>query len=265
MHPSPTRKLLTTAVGCLVVFLSLRLYFYRVSPKDFPASKSTVTLELSSGPFECRCYPAEHPKGVVVLATGDGGWSYWEDNTAKSLSSHGYYVIGWDCRKFADSRKFDHEKLIEGFEAAVRELFQKATRDDLPLWYVGWSTGAEQSVAAALSQQRPTNLVGLVLAAPGSRGRFGLETSDLLGVIPTGPGSFALSDFGQELDGVSVVQIAADLDPLDSTTWLENLEVPHRLIEMPNTLHDMGRAGAEFQAILLDAIDWTQANQPDSK
>jgi pimeloyl-ACP methyl ester carboxylesterase len=256
-HFSFTKWIAATS-GCLVVLFAAWVLIYRLSPKHFPKSETAVTLALAGGDFECRCYEAKEPvKGVVVLGTGDGGWSYWEDNTAKSLSSHGYYVIGWDCRKFADTRKFNHEQLIDGFNAVVQAAYDRLPHDDLPVWYSGWSTGAEQSVAAAASKRRPTNLRGLLLVAPGLRGRFGLETSDFLGVAPTGPGSFALSDFAPQLECVRVAQIAADLDPLDSTQWLESLHVPHHLYEMTNTLHDMGGAGEEFQKVLLEAIQWT--------
>jgi pimeloyl-ACP methyl ester carboxylesterase len=253
------KKWIAVGLGCLVLLFAIRFLMWRVSPKVFPKSKTAVTLSLSSGPFECRYYEAKEPiNGIVVLGTGDGGWSYWEENTAKSLSRHGYYVIGWDCRKFADSRKFDHEGIVEGFNAAVSAAYDHVSRTDLPVWYSGWSTGAEQSVAAAASRQRTPNLKGLLLVAPGSRGRFGLQTSDFLGVVPTGPGSFALADFANELEHIRVAQIAADLDPLDSSDWLTELKVPHKLFEMTNTLHDMGGAGPEFQKVLLNAIEWTK-------
>jgi hypothetical protein len=99
-----------------------------------------------------------------------------------------------DCRKFADSRTYDQARLGAGFHAAVEAVRKRSDADEsTPVWYGGWSTGAEQSVAAACAD-RPAHLVGLLLAAPGSHGRYGITTSDLLGKDPEGPGSFALAD-----------------------------------------------------------------------
>lgn len=96
---------------------------------------------------------------------------------------------------FADSRKYDQAQLCAGFIAAVEAVRERTGAGDaVPVWYGGWSTGAEQSVAAAACANRLPQLVGLLLAAPGTRGRYGITSSDLLGGTPTGPDSFALAD-----------------------------------------------------------------------
>jgi hypothetical protein len=147
--------------------------------------------------------------------------------------------------------------LVAGFRAAVEAVKARAGVSDVPLWYGGWSTGAEQSVAAASAPDRPPRLVGLLLVAPGAHGRYGITTKDLLGLEPSGPGSFALSDLAPGLSGLRVVQFAGGLDPLDDVDWLQSLVAPHRLIELPRTLHDMGGAGADFQARLDEGMQWT--------
>ena len=81
--------------------------------------------------------------------------------------------------------------------------------------------------------------------------------SDLLGVTPTGPKSFALADCAGTIRDVRVAQFAAGLDPLDDVEWLKNLKAPHHVFEMPRKLHDMGGAGDEFLAKLDEAMRWT--------
>ncbi len=160
--------------------LLTKFILHLVLPRNFAATGESLPLALASGSFQTSYYCGpQSPKGIVILGTGDGGWSYWEENTAKHLSAMGYAVGGWDCRKFADSRTYDQSSLGAGFHAAVEAVRKRSDADEsIPVWYGGWSTGAEQSVAAACGD-RPAHLVGLLFAAPGSHGRYGITTSDL--------------------------------------------------------------------------------------
>ncbi len=250
-----------SSVLFLTLILGLAIWYvlHMVLPRNFKGNGDPVTLNLHGGPFDIQYYSSGKgkPKGIVVLGTGQGGWSYWEENTAQNLLRQGYVVAGWDCRKFADSREYNQQELADGFTAAAETARRLSHAGPVPVWYGGWSTGAEQSVAAAASDHRPSHLVGLLLAAPASRGRYGMTTSDLLGVTPTGDGSFGLADFAEDLKGIKVVQFEAGLDVMDDTTWLEDLHVPTKVIELPTSLHDMGGAGPEFQECLVKGIQWT--------
>ena len=243
----------------VAIALGVKFLMHLLLPRNFKASGEALPLVLPSGAFSTPYYcDSPSPKGVIILGTGDGGWSYWEENTAKHLAQRGYAVGGWDCRRFADTRSYGHDDLVAGFRAAVVAVEARAGVSDVPVWYGGWSTGAEQSVAAAASRERPARLVGLLLVAPGRRGRYGITTSDLLGVEPSGPGSFALADLAPELgDEVRVVQFAAGLDPLDDVDWIASVPGPHRVIDLPGKLHDMGGAGEEFLQLLDEGIQWT--------
>jgi hypothetical protein len=265
-RPAPKRKRRRVLWIVLIVLVAALVKFimHLVLPRNFHASGEVIPLKLSSGKFQVLYYcKTDDPKGIVILGTGDGGWSYWEENTAQSLISKGYAVGGWDCRKFADTRVYDQAKLAEGFNAAVEAVRKRSeAEDDAPIWYGGWSTGAEQSVAAAAVDDAPEHLAGLLLAAPGERGRYGITTGDLLGATPTGPNSFALADLAPKIRRLRVAQFVAGLDPLDDADWLAKLTVPYRKIDMPRTLHDMGGAGPEFQQKLIEAIEWTLAPTP---
>ncbi|MEK7952599.1 AcvB/VirJ family lysyl-phosphatidylglycerol hydrolase [Luteolibacter soli] len=243
----------------VVVALLVKFILHLLLPRNVAASGEMLHLNLAGGPFDVPCFTnGQPPIGIVIVGTGDGGWSYWEENTAKHLMEKGYAVGGWDCRKFADTRKYGQKELEEGFNAAVAAVIKRThSDDDIPVWYGGWSTGAEQSVAAATSPDRPENLVGLLLAAPGTHARYGITTGDLLGADPSGPDTFALEDMAKKLSGVAVAQFAAGLDPMDDTDWIERISVPHRIFKLPGKPHDMGGAGPDFQAKLDEAIAWT--------
>lgn len=230
-------------------------------PRGFSSDVAEVLpMRLSTGDFQVLYHAANNPKGVLIVATGDGGWSgQWEEPLARHAAAAGYAVGGWDCRKFADTRKFNQEQLVEAFNGAVDAVRKRAGLvADCPVWYTGWSTGAEWAVAAAASPLREKHLVGILAAAPGDRSRYGITASDLLGMDPQGPGSFALKDHAPLLKGLHVVQFAAGLDPLDDAGWLDSLgpETPHKLISIPGVPHDMGGAGERFQAEFDMAIQW---------
>lgn len=267
-HSAPARRrwlrrslwlILAVAAALLIKFI-----LHLLLPRNFAASGEMLPLHLAGGAFQTPyyCGPAK-PRGIIILATGSGGWSYWEERTAQHLAEKGFAVGGWDCRKFADSRTYDHAQLCAGFLAAV-EAVRKRCRapDSLPVWYAGWSTGADQAVAAAATPDRPRGLTGLLLAALDTHGRYGITASDLLGVDPAGPDTFALADLARQLDGLRVVQFTAGLDLLDDVDWIENVRGPHRVIVMHGMLHDMGGAGPEFQSKLDEAIEWTLQTTP---
>jgi phosphatidylglycerol lysyltransferase len=245
-------------VAILLLVVGVKFLLHLLLPRNFAGSGVPLPIELASGPFQTLyyCGPAA-PKGVVILGTGDGGWSYWEERVATHLAERGYAVGGWDCRKFADTRSFDHAELIAGFRAAVEAVEVRGRAGDVPVWFAGWSTGAEQAVAAAATPDRPEKLAGVLVAAPGTRGRFGITTSDLLGVLPEGPGSFAMADMARELGDMPVVQFAAGLDPLDDVDWIASVPGPHRVVVLEATLHDMGGAGDEFLKDLDEGMAWT--------
>lgn len=236
--------------------------WHLVMPRDFASKTAEVLpLKLSTGPFQTLYYGTPYPKGIVIVATGDGGWSgQWEEPLAIHAAAAGYAVGGWDCRKFADSRKFTQPQLVEAFNAAVAAVREKAKLPaDCPVWYTGWSTGAEWSIAAAASPEREKHLVGILPAAPGDRSRYGITQGDLLGLEPQGPDSYALADFAPLLKRVRIAQFAGELDPLDDVDWLRALtpETPHRVIVIPHAPHDMDRAGKRFLSEFDMAIQWT--------
>jgi len=249
-------------IGIVLLVLMVKFILHLLLPRNYAASGEPLPLKLPHGTFETHYYNGpKAPVGIVIVATGDGGWSYWEEKVSQHLAAKGYAVGGWDCRKFADTRAYDQAELAAGFRLAVEAVQKRSGARQVPVWYLGWSTGSEQAVAAAAVKERPPSLRGLLLAAPGGRGSYVITESYLLGMTPTGPDSYAMTDMAPGLAGLRIVQFAAGLDPLDDTTWLSSLDsiksAPYQLIELPGLLHDMGEAGDEFQAKLDEAMQWT--------
>ena len=260
----PKRIILRRAFFVIQILLLLPIAWFMCHvflPRNFTSKTAEVLpLKLSSGAFETLYYAAEYPRGILIVATGDGGWSdQWEEPVALHAAAAGFAVGGWDCRKFADTRSFDQPKLVEAFNAAVAAVRARAGLSaDCPVWFSGWSTGAEWSLAAAASPDREKHLVGILAASPGERSRYGISGNDLLGLPVVGPGSYALADLAPALHGVRVVQFAGELDVLDDTEWLKSLDAatPHKLVLLPGASHDMDGAGPRFIAEFDMAIQW---------
>jgi len=228
-----------------------------------------VVLELTRGTFPVRVYEPRPPvRAVVVFGSGDGGWKSWEDRAARALSLAGCRVIGWDCREYAKS-PYAAGNLGEDL-ARMASRGCSGIRGALPVIYGGYSTGAEQAVAAAgwgagnaaKSPSRGADPRALLLVAPGSRGRYGMTLSDLMGLTPRGEKSFALEDFCGMLASMPVVQIHGSLDPLDSTRWLRSSGQPgagggsRRLYVLKGSGHFFGDADAGLQEALVKGLDW---------
>ena len=225
--------------------------------KDGSFGGQETVLKLPRMSFPVRIYEADKRcRALVLFASGDGGWKAFEDKICRYLASQGLCVVGWDCRKFADPGSYDQKILAAGFAAALDEASRINGVRDVPVIFSGYSTGAEQAVAAAAAIPRPPKLVGLLIIAPAERGRYGITMPDLMGIKPLGKGSFGLSDLAPAMTGLRVVQIHGEHDPLDSTEWLGHLDTPHRLMTYPDGWHFFKDGPPDFLKLLADAIDW---------
>jgi len=223
-------------------------------------------MRLTRGDFPVRVYaPKGEIKGTLLFGSGDGGWKIWEDCACQSLALDGWRVIGWDCRRYASDGfvPYSAEILGRDLQTMVSVGIGGSSRGK-SVFYGGYSTGAEQAVSGAawmLSQQGASECLprGLLLVAPGERGRYGITKADLIGMTPRGVGSFGLADLASSLGKIPIAQIHGSLDPLDSTKWFEGGEknqIQHRIIVIQGDGHFFGNADKSFQLELCKAADW---------
>jgi len=209
----------------------------------------------------------QSPKALIIFGSGDGGWKIWEERACRALALAGFRVIGWDTRLYAN-RRFDAVILGNDLQKMAKSG-QGTNGPSIPVIYGGYSTGAEQSVAAAAWNlkvgKKELNPEALLLVAPGKRGRFGITAADLIGITPRGEGSFALSDMAPAIAEIPVAQIHGTHDPLDSTDWLSLLKAPHRLYSIDGAWHSFGDADEELQRTLVEAARWILQEISDQK
>jgi hypothetical protein len=143
----------------------------------------------------------------------------------------------------------DYQKIIDfGLKAARNPL--------LPVVLGGWSTGAEQAVAAAGGPHPPSGLVGLLLVSPGSEGGYGSYATNYINWDTPASKLFKLADFEPHLSDLRIAQWHAQLDPLDSIAWLDSLTAPHREFVFDHAIHDYQGACDDFLNGLSTSVSW---------
>ncbi len=216
------------------------------------ATDEVQSIDLSRGPGRTHLYRhTETPKAVIVFASGDGGWTDWENEMATCLADAGWWVAGLNCRSYAE-KHYDADLLAEDFERLAKSL---NAPPGTPVFYGGWSMGAVQAVAAAGTERAP-DLAGILLFSCGSRGRYGLELKDELGIAPTGEGTFGLNEFNDSLDGLRIAQFQGGADFISSTAWIRSLPQATALYELPGYNHGFDGPDPKFKPHVLASLGW---------
>jgi phosphatidylglycerol lysyltransferase len=248
------------------IFVALLLAFLLGGLGPVFAQQQTTTaekisLKLQRGNFVVLHFPVKlaqpgaTPKALLIFGSGGGGWSDWEERVCHFLASDGYDIWAIDYGPytaddyFLNTLQADHETIVERGEKIYGS-------HPLPVIIGGWSTGAEQAVAVAGGPRRPDGLVGLLLISPGSWSGYGCFASHDLGPRLFKEHTFDLVDFAPTLPNVRIAQWHANLDILDSRSWLTSLKVPHREYDFADAFHEYQGASDVFLGRLSQSLDW---------
>lgn len=233
------------------------LFMAACSSHKLRPDAEVVALGTPRGGFSVTIYAGQpRSEALALLASGDGGWSDLEEKMARKLAASGFNVVGWDCRDYAKLGPYDRARLIEDVRAALSAGVEAADNGSLPVVLIGFSTGAEQMISVAASEQRPDGLRGLLVLAPGHRGRYGIELADLMGMTPKGPNTFSLEEMAPGLAGLRIFQIHGEHDPLAQTSWLEKLNTAHKLEVYPDGWHLFRGAPPDFLELVDRGASW---------
>jgi pimeloyl-ACP methyl ester carboxylesterase len=220
----------------------------------------SVSIPLARDVFAVRVFKSELPetRAIILFASGDGGWSGFEEAIAKTLQKHGYELVGIDSSVYAET-DYDLNILQADYGKIAETMRQPFGKSPPPVIVGGWSMGAAQAIAVAGGPHRPEGLGGVLLLDPCSRGRYGLRLADRSDLLPTGPGTFGAEDFAQSMDGLRVVQWHATKDTIDSRTWLASLTAPYREYDFDKSGHYYDHDRDEFLDKLTASIAWLLA------
>jgi len=233
-------------------------------------SGEKIQLNLSRGGFDILRYRAKldsagaSPKALIVFGTGSGGWSYWEERVCCRLQDDGYEVLGIDFALYSQG-DYDLNILESDYQKIVQYGLKACGNRPLPVILGGWSTGAEQAVAVAGGPQPPFGLVGLLLVSPGSEGAYGKYATNYVNWDTPAAKLFKLADFSSKLNHLRIAQWHAQLDPLDSCTWLDSLSAPHREFDFDHAIHDYRGACNDFLARLTESVAWILSGDASSR
>jgi hypothetical protein len=180
---------------------------------------------------------------------------------SRELQSAGYEVLGIDFALYARS-DYDLDILEHDYQQIAEYGVKACGNRPLPIILGGWSTGAEQAVAVAGGPHPPAGLVGLLLVSPGSEGAYGTNATNYVNWNTPPAKLFKLADFAPKLNPLRIAQWHAQLDPLDSRTWLDSLSTAHREFDFDHALHDYRGACREFRAQLSKSVLWILNGQP---
>lgn len=221
----------------------------------------TTDVELTRGAFDVRLYATEggDPRALVVFGSGDGGWSTWEHIVSSWLQDANIAVVAFDFKKYSVT-DFDQPTIAKDMATVATFAAKRLKAEGVPVLYGGWSMGAVEAVAAARGTNRPPELAGLLLMGLDSRGRYGVRAPDMIGITPTGPGTFDLNEFNQDLRDVRVVQYHGTADFMAQTTWIRLLKSPHQLYLLKGMNHGFDGLSPAFQSVFLAGANWALGN-----
>ena len=228
---------------------------------EVPIPRHAVVPLTHAGLAQVRYYEpdATPPNAVLILGSGDGGWSAWEDAVSRYLREAGIYVVGFDFRAYSKT-DYDAQKLGQDMATLAQDGLKRCKDESVPVIYGGWSMGAVQAIPAAAWKGHPKNLKGVLLMSADSRGRFGLRREDEIGLKPpTGPGTFALADYTKALGNLRIAQIHGKADFMASTSWISAQDPKtHALYMIPGANHGFDGPTQDFfdEGWLTHAIDW---------
>lgn len=247
----------TSILVYALVLTGIVLFLLPAIPGFWLSVGKPIKIPLTRGDFTVLQFPPTRlpVKAVILFASGDGGWERLEEAVGQALQNAGYEVIGIDCEKYA-ATTYDLDTLQTDFRAIAQVALAPYGTHRPPLIIGGYSMGAAQAIAVCGGPNPPEGVCGLLLMDPMSRGRYGLQTSDKMDVLPTGPGTFSTSNFASTIRNLRVVQWHADEDEIDSFSWLDFLTVEHQQFDFPNTGHDYTNNRDSFLHQFVDSVTW---------
>jgi pimeloyl-ACP methyl ester carboxylesterase len=228
------------------------------------------TIDLRGRPQTLRLYgpPTGEP---IVVSSGDGGWVHLGPEIASFLASRGFYVIGFDVkaylRSFTDGKMALDPAAEPNDYAVLAELAQRATGKKPIL--VGVSEGAGLSLLAATHARMKTLVTGVIGVGTPDLNELGWRWKDSMiyftHKVPNEP-TFSAATVAANVTPLPLAAIHSTSDefvPLrDVQRIVASANEPKRLWIVNASDHRFSNNHAEFEARLLEAIDWVKQHAP---
>lgn len=232
---------------------------------------TTDTIVIRGHPQTLRLYGARGSGEPVIVSSGDGGWMHLGPHVAETLAAHGFFVIGLDVKAYLESFTSGGSTLkTEDEPGDYRAVIDYAQCGSLrkPV-LIGVSEGAGLSVLAAADPEVKAIISGVIGLGLPNVNELGWRWQDsviyLTHGAPKEP-SFRTADMAQRLAPIPLAAIHSTSDEFVPLTEVQqvmgNAAEPKRLWIIKASNHRFSDNLPEFDARLLDAIDWVRQHEP---
>ncbi len=222
------------------------------------------TLVVRGHPLTLHLYGTRGGNPAVV-SSGDGGWIHLGPHVASALAASGSFVVGVDVRQYLEAFTSSQSTLrpedVPGDYAAILKFAAEGSKTK-PL-LIGVSEGAGLSVLAATNpsvQCLTEGVVGLGLPAVNELGwRWRDAVIYLTHGVPNEPTFETAPIVGRVAPlPLAVIQSTHDdyVSVADARALYARAASPKRLWTIEAGDHGFSDNRAEFDARLLEAIDW---------
>ena len=205
----------------------------------------------------------------MIVSSGDGGWMHLAPYVAQLLAARGFFVVGFDTKAYLESFTEGRSRLQAADEPGdYRTLaaFARGSGSKAPL-LIGVSEGAGLSVLAAsdpLTKNVVSGVIGLGLP---DVNELGWRWSDALIYVTHGVPHEPTFSTAAIADRIAPLPLAAIHSTRDEFVPLAEVENTMRMAQNPKRLwivdasnHRFSGNLAEFDARLLEAVDWVRHN-----
>jgi virulence protein VirJ len=234
------------------------------------ASQTRQTVVLRG--HEQTVYVYGSPGGdPVIVSSGDGGWIHLGPSVAEFLSSHGFFVIGFDVRAYlssftAGSSTLRAEDVPGDFKVLVQRV--RGSTGKKPI-LIGVSEGAGLSVLAASNNDVKSQVTGVLGLGVPPATELGWRLKDSLIYLthktPDEP-TFITAAMVDKVSPLPFAAIHSTHDEFVPVAEIQNILThardPKHLWIVAASNHRFSSNQQEFQSRLLEAIAWVKQNTP---
>jgi alpha-beta hydrolase superfamily lysophospholipase len=207
----------------------------------------------------------------VIVSSGDGGWIHLGPHVADVLAARGFSVVGFDAKAYLAGFTTDQSALRPSDEPADYKAlvtFASAATGRKPI-LVGVSEGAGLSVLAATDPETKALIGGVVALGLPDLNELGWRWKDSLTYLTHHPPNEPAFSAAAMVAAVAPLPLAIvqsthdEFVPLaDTQRIFGHASSPKRLWIVEAANHRFSNNLPEFDARLMEAIEWVRYNQP---
>ena len=207
----------------------------------------------------------------VIVSSGDGGWIHLGPHVAELLAARGFFVVGFDVKAYLTGFTGEAATLRTSDEPGdykALATFASLATGRKPV-LIGVSEGAGLSVLAATDPQTKAIIAGVIALGLTDLNELGWRWKDsliyLTHHVPNEP-TFSAAAMIAAVAPLPLALVQSTHDefvPLsDTRRMFERASPPKQLWIVEASNHRFSNNLPEFDARLMEAIQWIQHNHP---